>query len=188
MILYAAAGVYVSTGSYINVVGNMISYSPRWGIAIRSEETSYSLSSNNLVELNHVHHTGLATSDLGAISVIAWLGSPDVNSTIRHNCVRNVLGMNAIDGVMVQGYDARGLYLDNEASGYLVEGNIFRYQADVQPRLSKPHCQLVVTHALTPTHWGGGGYQGSHDNRRIHPWWGQQHDPQQRFIQHQRGG
>ena len=129
MILFSAAGVYVSTGSDIAIVSNDISYSSRWGIAVRSEETSYSPSYRNLIALNRVYHTGLATSDLGAISVISWLGGPNVNTTIEYNCVRDVVGLSTDDGMIRSPYNARGLYLDNEASGYTVRGNVFRNMA-----------------------------------------------------------
>lgn len=126
LFMFSSAGVFVSTASHMIIARNNISWSPRWGIAVRSEEVTRSASLHNLIEHNRVHHTGLATSDLGAISVIAWSGGPNANTTIRENCVRDVRGMIAEGGTMTTPYNARGLYLDNEASGFLIDGNVFR--------------------------------------------------------------
>ena len=64
---------------------------------------------------------------MGAISVIAYETPPDANTSITNNCVRDVIGLKASsEGTIVSPYNARGLYLDNYASGYYVNGNVFR--------------------------------------------------------------
>lgn len=125
--LYSAAGIFASTTSHSNISSNEIRYSTRWGIAVRSEEATRSASRHNVIDRNKIQHTALSTSDMGAISVIAYEVPPDANTSITNNCVRDVIGLKASsDGSIVSPYNARGLYLDNYASGYYVSGNVFR--------------------------------------------------------------
>ena len=125
--LYAAAGVFASTTSHSNISRNEIRYSTRWGIAVRSEEATRSASRHNVIDRNKIQHTALATSDMGAISVIAFEVPPDANTSITNNCVRDAVGWaTESDGSIKSPYNSRGLYLDNYASGYTVSGNVFR--------------------------------------------------------------
>ena len=84
-------------------------------------------SARNLIARNRLATLGEQTKDFGAISLIAYEGAPAANTTIEHNCVRDVLGVYSdADGVVWDGYMSYGVYLDNEASGYAVRQNVLR--------------------------------------------------------------
>ena len=79
----------------------------------------------NLVAANRLAWLGEQTKDLGAISLIGYSGGPLTGSVIRDNCVRDVVGVySGDDGVLHVGYYTWGIYLDNEANGYLVARNV----------------------------------------------------------------
>ena len=75
-VLSAAAGVFVTSASFIVVRDNNISNTSRWGIAVRSNRGAPS--HDVVVEHNRLRHIGLRTADMGAISFIDHTESHDV--------------------------------------------------------------------------------------------------------------
>lgn len=126
--LASAGGIYGSSVSHSVFRHNHIEQSARWGIAIRSEEQANATSVDNLVEFNKLKTLGQSTKDFGGLSFIGYFGVPDADTTVRFNCVRETIGVySKISGgepLMESPYDSYGVYLDNEASGYYVTGNI----------------------------------------------------------------
>ena len=127
--LASSAGVYCSACSDSTIADNVIADVPRWAIHMRSESTGGpSDSMRNTIERNRVRGAGKATKDFGAISVIGYEGSPLTGTRIVHNCVRDAVGVvGENDGSLRIGYEGFSLYLDNEASGYEVYGNVFNH-------------------------------------------------------------
>lgn len=78
----------------------------------------------NIVEYNHVHHTGQEQSDTGAIG----MGSRDIRergSVIRFNYVHDTGGYSMLEpGVWRYPYFCWGIYLDDYTSGVHVYGNL----------------------------------------------------------------
>ena len=63
------------------------------------------------------------TRDLGGIS---FIGQGHTDTIVRHNCVRDVIGMDIDDtGRLMRPFYSWGVYLDNFATGFRVESNIF---------------------------------------------------------------
>ena len=129
--LASVGGIFCSACSNTTLRGNTVRYSPRWGVAIRSQSPGGPADSqNNLVERNRLRFLGLATKDFGGISPIAYEGAPGSNSTIRYNCVRDVIGVDTTKHGVVshwrRPYMSYGIYLDNEASGYATLSNVIR--------------------------------------------------------------
>jgi len=85
---------------------------------------------DHLIEKNEIHHFCLQASDCGAIYSghdWSWRGN-----IIRNNYIHDIIGfgMKSVDvaknQVVYQApYNARGVYLDDGASGFEVSGNIF---------------------------------------------------------------
>ena len=94
---------------------------------VRSQAPEHD-SLDNVVERNRVARVGLATKDLGGISVIAYGMAPPTRTALRENCVADVLGVfSAVAGAageLVSPFMTWGIYLDNEASGYAVSRNV----------------------------------------------------------------
>eukprot|EP00943_MAST-04B_sp_MAST-4B-sp1_P008703 g8703.t1 len=121
-ILASAGGVLISSGSYLNVTRNNISNCSRWGIAIRSNSGIHGLSIHNIVELNHLENMGTKTRDFGGLS---FIGDGITHSIVRNNCVKNVIGYDTdLNGTILTPFFNWGIYLDNDASGFIVEGNV----------------------------------------------------------------
>ena len=79
---------------------------------------------SHLIELNHLHHLNLETEDTGAIygGGRDWL-SPR-GTVIRHNLIEDSVGFGFEDGRWRTPHFAFGIYLDDNASGVDVVGNI----------------------------------------------------------------
>jgi hypothetical protein len=121
-ILASAAGIMGTTVSMSTFRSNNISNSSRWGIAVRSNGDAGSL--NNLIELNRIENSGQKSRDLGAISLMGS-HTPGTRSVIRSNCVLNTVGTDTNkEGRLLRPFFSWSVYLDNNASGYAVEGNV----------------------------------------------------------------
>ena len=120
-VLASAAGIVGSSVSYSNISFNTIRWSSRWGIAIRSNGNN-ELSFQNVVEGNKIRDVGLSTRDMGGLS---FIGSGHVNTVVRHNCIRNIVGVDTdASGRFRSPFFTFGIYLDNWSSGFVVEGNV----------------------------------------------------------------
>jgi len=110
-------GVGVSLGGVGNrAAHNLIHDGPRMGIIF---------SGNNLeIEFNHVRHVNLETEDTGAIYTGGrdWISSR--GSVIRHNLLHDILGYGRKGEKWVSPHFAWGVYLDDNAGGVDVIGNI----------------------------------------------------------------
>jgi parallel beta-helix repeat protein len=95
---------------------NLIHDTPRMGIWIRGN--------SHLVELNHLHHVNLETEDTGAVYAGGrdWL-SPR-GTIIRHNLIEDSQGFGFDGHRWRTPHFAFGIYLDDNASGVDVVGNI----------------------------------------------------------------
>lgn len=95
---------------------NLIHDCPRFGIMFDGND--------QIIEYNHIHHVSLETSDTGAIYVDGrdWL-TPR-GSVIRYNFIHDVLGYGRENGEWVSPYFAWGIYLDDNANGVDVIGNV----------------------------------------------------------------
>jgi len=116
-------GIDYRQGAGISVrgVGNRVSrntvhHVPRWCIGFGGN--------NNVIELNHLHHASLETSDTGAIygGSLSWLGGH--GTVIRHNFIHDIIGCGRRHGEWWSPYFAWGIYLDWTAMGVTVHGNI----------------------------------------------------------------
>jgi hypothetical protein len=116
-------GVYYKQGVGISLQGvgnraahNLIHDTPRMGIMF---------SGNNLIiEYNHIRHVNLETADTGAIYTGGrdWLSSR--GTVIRYNYFHDILGYGQENGKWVSPHYAWGIYLDDNAGGIDVIGNI----------------------------------------------------------------
>lgn len=116
-------GVFYKQGVGISLRGvgnrashNLIHDTPRMGIMF---------SGNNLViEYNHIRHVNLETADTGAVYTGGrdWLSSR--GTVIRYNYFHDILGYGQEDGRWVSPHYAWGIYLDDNAGGIDVIGNI----------------------------------------------------------------
>ena len=82
-------------------------------------------SGNNLViEYNHIRHMNLETEDTGAVYTAGpdWISSR--GSVIRYNYFHDMAGFGCKDGHWTSPTFAWGIYLDNNAGGVDVIGNI----------------------------------------------------------------
>ena len=62
------------------------------------------------------------TRDLGGLS---FIGDGITNTIVKNNCVKNVIGFDTNpNGTILTPFFNWGIYLDNDASGFLVEGNV----------------------------------------------------------------
>ncbi len=117
-------GVFQKNGIGIDMSGcgnrashNLIHDGPRMGIQF---------SGNNLViEYNHIRHMNLETEDTGAIYTGGrdWISSR--GSVVRYNFIHDILGYGQdAQGRWVSPHTAWGVYLDDNAGGVDVIGNI----------------------------------------------------------------
>eukprot|EP00622_Pseudochattonella_farcimen_P008227 FR744418.1.p1 GENE.FR744418.1~~FR744418.1.p1 ORF type:complete len:298 (+),score=36.49 FR744418.1:82-894(+) len=106
----------------------MIVDGSRWGIALRSETEGNSTSNRNLVKHNHIRRMGQQTKDFGGLSFIGYEGVPDADTVVQYNCVTDNIGVfsKVAEGVMSP-YMNYGIYMDNEASGYYLYGNVLKH-------------------------------------------------------------
>lgn len=124
-ILASAAGIFASTVSLSNFADNDIRYTSRWGIAVRGgygSATGPAESHGNRIERNKLSQLAQTTRDLGGLS---FIGQGVANTTVRHNCVRDIIGMDMDDeGRLLRPFFSWSVYLDNYASGFTVDSNI----------------------------------------------------------------
>ena len=116
-------GVFYKQGVGVALAGvgnrvahNLIHDGPRMGIMF---------SGNNLeIEFNHIRHVNLETEDTGAIYTGGrdWISSR--GSVIRHNFFHDILGYGREGEKWVSPHFAWGIYLDDNAGGVDVIGNI----------------------------------------------------------------
>ena len=116
-------GVFYKQGSGIAVggVGNRVSRNlvhdvPRF--AVVASGCDY------VIELNHLHHVSLETTDTGAIYCSAWDWRGTHGSVIRYNFIHDVIGRGRVNGEWRAPYFAWGIYLDWSAMGTHTYGNI----------------------------------------------------------------
>ena len=69
-----------------------------------------------------IENLGEKTRDLGGLS---FIGDGITNTIVKNNCVKNVIGFDTNpNGTILTPFFNWGIYLDNDASGFLVEGNV----------------------------------------------------------------
>ena len=116
-------GVYCKEGVGILLTGvghkithNLIHDGPRMGIRFGGN--------NHLIEYNHIRHVNLETEDTGAVYTWGhdWLNAR--GTVVRYNYLHDILGYGRRDGRWVSPYLAWGVYLDDNAGGVDVIGNI----------------------------------------------------------------
>ncbi len=116
-------GVFYKQGVGIDMTGcgnrashNLIHDGPRMGIQFAGN--------NLLLEYNHIRHMNLETEDTGAVYTGGrdWIGSR--GSVIRYNYFHDMLGYGRENGKWVSPHFAWGVYLDDNAGGVDVIGNI----------------------------------------------------------------
>jgi hypothetical protein len=108
-------------GVWLEGVGNRATHNlihdcPRFGIFFAG---------NNLrIEYNHIRHVDLETSDTGAVYTIGrdWISSR--GTQIRYNYFHDILGYGRENGHWVSPHYAWGIYLDDNAGGVDIVGNI----------------------------------------------------------------
>ena len=80
------------------------------------------MSHGNTIERNRLSQLAQRTRDLGGLS---FIGTGHSGTVVRHNCVREVVGMDMDDsGRLMRPFFTWSVYLDNFATGFTVEGNI----------------------------------------------------------------
>jgi hypothetical protein len=116
-------GVFYKQGVGIQLGGvgnrashNLIHDGPRMGIMFSGN--------NLLIEYNHIRHVNLETEDTGAVYTGGrdWISSR--GTVIRHNYFHDILGYGRHKGKWVSPHFAWGVYLDDNAGGVDVIGNI----------------------------------------------------------------
>jgi len=116
-------GVFYKQGVGVSLtgVGNRASHNyihdcPRFGIQFSGN--------NLLIEFNHIRHVNLETADTGAVYTGGrdWISSR--GTVIRHNYFHDILGYGQEKGKWVSPHYAWGVYLDDNAGGVDVIGNI----------------------------------------------------------------
>jgi hypothetical protein len=116
-------GVFYKQGTGINMEGvgnrathNLIHDCPRFGIGFGGN--------NLLIEYNHIRHVNLETEDTGAVYTGGrdWISSR--GTVIRYNFFHDMLGYGRKDGKWESPHFAWGVYLDDNAGGIDVIGNI----------------------------------------------------------------
>jgi hypothetical protein len=136
-------GVFYKQGVGVQLSGvgnrashNLIHDGPRMGIMF---------SGNNLViEYNHIRHMNLETSDTGAVYTGGrdWISSR--GTVIRYNYFHDMLGYGQEKGKWVSPYYAWGVYLDDNAGGVDVVGNIVARCSRAPIHLHNARDTLVV--------------------------------------------
>ena len=140
-------GVYYKQGTGIVVDGvgnrasrNLLHDMPRMAIALGGN--------NHVIEFNHIHHVNLETEDSGAIYAGGrdWL-SPR-GTLIRHNLIEDSLGFGFENGRWRTPHFAFGIYLDDNASGVDVFGNIVARSAWANIYLHNARDNLIENNLL----------------------------------------
>lgn len=120
----------------------------------------------NRVERNHLSQLAQTTRDLGGLS---FIGQGHTDTIVRHNCVRDVIGMDIDDsGRLMRPFYSWSVYLDNFATGFFVESNIFSGNV-------LGECPVLLSSSCRSD-------QCSCDRRRVHPRRFIKCDHQQHFL------
>ena len=156
-------GVGISmTGCGIRAAHNLIHDGPRMGIMFAGN--------NLLIEFNEIRHTNLETEDTGAVYTGGrdWIGSR--GTVIRHNYFHDMLGFgrDSRTGNWVSPHFAWGVYLDDNAGGVDVVGNIIARcpRAGIHLHNGRDNLMennLIVDCGLQQVEYGGW--------TRDHPYW-----------------
>ncbi len=103
-------------GCGLRAAHNLIHDGPRMGIMFSGN--------NLLLEYNHIRHVNLETEDTGAIYTGGrdWISSR--GTVVRYNYFHDILGYGQMNGRWVSPHFAWGVYLDDNAGGVDVIGNI----------------------------------------------------------------
>jgi len=116
-------GVYYKQGVGVSLHGcgnrashNLIHDGPRWGIGFGGN--------NLLIEFNHIRHVNLETADTGAVYTGGrdWISSR--GTVIRYNFFHDLIGFGMENGHYVSPHYCWGVYLDDNAGGIDVVGNV----------------------------------------------------------------
>ncbi|NEO82703.1 MAG: right-handed parallel beta-helix repeat-containing protein [Spirulina sp. SIO3F2] len=126
------AGVYLTTGSHNQIVHNRIAQMPRYGVSVKIYDEQ-NFSRGNVIEFNEIIATNLETNDTGAIEFYSgYVNETTVQqieseTLVRFNWIEDVLGVgtNAADQIIAP-YLSCGIFLDGNASGVVMEGNVIR--------------------------------------------------------------
>jgi hypothetical protein len=120
----AAIGLYSAKNNVID--GNYIADATRYGVSIKKYNDA--LPTGNVIQNNVILHTSTQTSDTGAIEM--WLNhdNRDTQTIIRGNYIDDVGGLIAdpVTGALRFATDAHDIYLDDGASGVLIENNLLQ--------------------------------------------------------------
>ncbi len=164
-------GVFYKQGVGISMSGvgarathNLIHDGPRMGIMFGGNR--------HLIEFNHIRHVNLETEDTGAVYTGGrdWLGSR--GTVIRYNYFHDILGYGRdADGTWKSPHFSWGVYLDDNAGGVDVIGNIVARAQRAGLHLHNGRDNLIENNVFidsklqqveyngwTPTH----SYWGSH--------------------------
>jgi hypothetical protein len=116
-------GVFYKGGVGVSLNGcgnrashNLIHDTPRIAIIFNGN--------NLIIEYNHLHHANLETADSGIIYTGGrdWIGSR--GTVVRYNYMHDSMGFGSENGKWVSPYLTYGVYLDDNAGGVDVIGNI----------------------------------------------------------------
>lgn len=152
-------------GIHLSGVGNRVSHNlihdcPRFGILFHGN--------NLLIEYNHIRHVNLETADTGALYTRGqdWLGSR--GTVIRYNYIHDSLGYGFENGHWVSPQLAWGIYLDDNAGGIDVIGNII-----VRANRGLIHLHNGRDNRVENNVFVGGKHQQIECNgwTKTHPYW-----------------
>ena len=108
-------------GVFVKGVGSIVSHNlihdaPRMGVLF--------FGNNVVIEYNEIRHVSIETQDTGAIYTGGrdWIGSR--GSVIRYNYLHDILGFGKYNGNWISPFFSWGIYLDDNAGGLDVIGNI----------------------------------------------------------------
>jgi len=167
-VLASAAGVFGSAVSNAHIHHNVITEGSRWGIAIRSNSYDNATAFENVVEFNKISYMGQQTKDFGGLSFIGYEGVPDVHTTVQFNCVRDNIGVHSSASMgILSPYMNYGIYLDNEASGYFVYGNVFKHAVTANVFFHEGRHNVVTNNVLADARNNGPIDEKSKDGGQV---------------------
>merc|ERR1719178_305530 len=92
---------------------------------------------------------GQQTKDFGGLSFIGYDGVPDARTTVQFNCVRDNIGVHSSASMgILSPYMNYGVYLDNEASGFYVHGNVFKHAVTANVFFHEGRNNVVTNNVL----------------------------------------
>jgi parallel beta-helix repeat protein len=125
---------------------------------------------DHLIEKNEIHHFCLQSSDCGAVYSGrngAWRGN-----VIRHNHIHDIIGYGLESVDLAHNLvkyrtpaDARGIYLDDAASGFEITGNIFENAGRIAISVSGGRDNKIVNNYFNTS-----GYAIAVDDRSSTDW------------------